>query len=286
MDELRCLGGGKVKPYRQLLIQACTELWDREEEPALLFSGGTDSLTILWALHDVGARPTCYVFSLEGTESADLIAARKVCTFQGVTLKEIIIPRDLPELKIQTCRLIMQFQTARKTAIQCLYPLPYLLNRVRERQVFTGLNADSWYGTSKSDAINCSKDPAEFDRRREKRWADPTIEGFVYWDALVTSWGKQLCCPYRNPEVVAWLRSKSWPELNRPKQKQVALDAFALEFSATDVYRTNGSLQCISGIREWHDELLHTDLNKRGRIRVADLYRDILQGQHQPRLIL
>ena len=83
-----------------------------------------------------------------------------------------------------------------------------------------------------------------------------------------------------------WLRSKSWPELNKPKQKQVALDAFAEEFAAIDIYRTNANLQCVSGIREWHDELLDTELNKRGRIRVADLYRDILKLQHQPELTL
>lgn len=64
--------------------------------------------------------------------------------------------------------------------------------------------------------------------------------------------------------------------MNKPRQKAPALIDFMSEFKACGVWRRNVNLQCASGIREWHEELLSDRVyNVRGRKAVAALYRDV-----------
>ena len=231
---------------------------------------------ILWCLLDLGAKPTCYVFYLENLESADLLCSRRVCEHYDLPLQEVVIRRDIEQLEQDVRYIITRFRTARKTAVQCLYPILHIFPAIAEHQVFSGLNADDWFGSTKSDTINCAADRAEFDRRRRNRWDDPTASGWCWWRELIESHGKKLVCPYRDPAVFEWFMKHSWAELNRPRQKQAAVDAFCEEFKELAIYRRNDNLQCGSGVREWHDVLLTTSLNKQQRTRVQDLYGDVL----------
>lgn len=264
--------------FRQLLEAACRRLY-AGGTPALLFSGGTDSLTVLWSLLSIGARPVCYTFHLQGVRHADLIVSRAICEAEGLPQRIVTIPRDVGALEADVRHIVTRFRTARKTHVQCLYPVLHIARAVKEAQVFSGLNADDWWGSAASDAINCAKDQAEFDRRRRKRLADPTTSGWQFWQALFAAQEQELCCPYRDAEVVKWLCARSWPELNKPRQKQPAVEAFAEEFQRHACYRRNDNLQCGSMIREWHDVLLGEPVNKYGRTRVQDLYRDMLEGR-------
>lgn len=267
-----------MSEFRRLLVAACKRLWDGNI-PGLLFSGGSDSLSVLWSLLELGARPVCYTFHLQGQRHADVVVSEKVARAEGLQHEVVIIPRDVARLERDVRELVRRTGGARKTHIQCLYPLLHLTPAIAERQVFTGLNADDWWGTAASDAINCSKNRAEFDRRRRKRQADPKTSGWQFWDALMTEQGHELCCPYRDPAVVKYLLSKSWPELNKPRQKAPLAEGFTAEFQRHKCWRKNDNLQCGSGIREWHDVLLKEPVNKLGRTRVQDLYRDILEGR-------
>jgi hypothetical protein len=56
------------------------------------------------------------------------------------------------------------------------------------------------------------------------------------------------------------------------------LNAFNDYFSKQNIYRKNSNLQVGSGIREWHNELLNTELNKNNRKRVDEIYKDIARG--------
>ncbi len=267
-----------MSEFRVLLTAACRRAWDGSE-PALLFSGGTDSLTVLWSLLEIGARPTCYTFHLEGIRHVDLVVSERVAAEANVPLRVVTIPRDIVALEGDVRASVLRFQTARKTHVQCLYPMLHVAPVVAERQVFTGLNADDWWGSAKSDAINCAKDHAEFDRRRRKRRADLTASGFQFWRDLFAGHGGELCCPYRDEAVVDWMCARSWPELMRPQQKQPAIDGYRAEFERHACYRRNDNLQCGSKIREWHDALLATPVNVRGRSQIQQLYRDMLEGR-------
>lgn len=263
-----------MTPFRELLKQAVSRLLG-DAAPALLFSGGTDSSTVLWTLLDLGARPACYTFTLQGSASLDLPAARAITKYYGLTLNEVVIPRKLDVLKADVAKAVA-VGARKKVHVQCLQPLFHLLPAIAEHHVFTGLNADDWWGTAASDAIRHSKDEALFRRVRQQRFADQTSSGFAFWNAVTEQSGKQLCAPYRDPALVLWLLSQSWKQLNTPRQKWPALLDFMPEFTACGVWRRNVNLQCASGIREWHEELLaDRSYNQRGRKSVAALYRDV-----------
>jgi len=263
-----------VSEFRGILKKAVQRLL-QPGRPALLLSGGTDSSTVLWTLLDCGATPHCYTFTLQGTPSPDLPAARKIAKHHGITLTEVVIPRRLDVLKADVERAVSA-GARKKTHVQCLQPLFHLLPRIAEQQLFTGLCADDWWGTAASDAIRHSKDSRLFRHVREQRFADETTSGFAFWRSIAQQHGKELCAPYRDRDLVEWLLSQSWEQLNKPRQKAPALIDFMSEFKACGVWRRNVNLQCASGIREWHEELLaDRSYNQRGRKSVAALYRDV-----------
>jgi asparagine synthetase B (glutamine-hydrolysing) len=260
MDELRGMGGGEVSEFRCLLRQAVQKLL-HTGTPALLLSGGTDSSTVLWTLIDCGLSPHCYTFTLQGTPSPDLPAARKIAKHHGLKLTEVVIPRRLDVLKADVERAV-DVGARKKTHVQCLQPLLHLLPAIDEQQA--------------SDAIRHGKDRRLFRQVREQRFADETTSGFSFWRSVAQQHGKELCVPYRDRDLVGWLLSQSWEQLNKPRQKMPALAGFMPEFKSCGVWRRNVNLQCASGIREWHEELLaDKSYNVHGRRSVAALYRDV-----------
>ena len=50
----------------------------KNKKVALLFSGGLDSLSLMISCLDVGIKPTLYSFKLEGIESDDIKASRRI----------------------------------------------------------------------------------------------------------------------------------------------------------------------------------------------------------------
>jgi len=72
-----------LERLRQLLKQEISK--DLPNEPvALLFSGGTDSLTVLWTLMELGAKVTCYTFHLSYFISNDARASKVACKYWNV----------------------------------------------------------------------------------------------------------------------------------------------------------------------------------------------------------
>jgi len=205
-----------------------------------------------------------------------VVAAKIACETWGLPLCIVQIPRSslLEDVKVLTGK----FRATRKTLVQCAHPLLHLLPAIAEEQVFTGLTADDWWGSSKSDAINCSGNHAEFQRRRRARLQDVETSGYALWQRIAEAYGKRLCVPYRSTEVTSWMLSRTWEQLNRPKQKQAAIDAFIAEYSRVAIYRRNCNLQCGSGIREWHDTLLSRPCNVNRRTNVVALYKDLAAG--------
>lgn len=60
--------------------------------------------------------------------------------------------------------------------------------------------------------------------------------------------------------------------------KMIDVKAFEDFYGSGAWYRKNSNLQCNSGIREYHDLLLRTELNKRKSKNVVAIYNDILKG--------
>lgn len=164
----------------------------------------------------------------------------------------------------------------RKTNVQCTFPFLYLFPKIKESVIVTGLCADDLYGSSKGMTIKGSKDKEVFDRLRNRSRENLNSSAYLPIKTLAEEvHGKKLIVPYRDEDIFNYFMNKSWVELNRPKQKQVAIDSYRKYFDSHDIYRKNSSLQVESGIREYHNELINSSLNTNNRKRVDEIYKDL-----------
>ena len=239
-------------------LRAAVETLKPEATCALLFSGGTDSLTVLWTLLDLGIKPTCYTFRLAEKESTDSRAAAKATETWNVPHKMVAVPSsDVQRLAEETGKVVRIIGSGRKTHVEVMWAYWHMLQQVQEKQVWSGLQADTLYGSSRSMAIRHSKKvAAEFAEARRILLAKPGQEGLAQAIRLADQFGKQLCAPYTDQRVREFMFRFSWKELNRPRQKMPAVLGFSGEYAQTAIYRKNDNLQCGSGTREVFARLL------------------------------
>lgn len=264
--------------FRCLLREVVAGQLDGREQVALLFSGGTDSLTVLWTLLDLGADVSCHVFRLRSVRSADSKVARIAADAWNVPLAVVVPPeQSLTRLARNVGQVVRLIGSSRKTHVEVMWACWHLFRNVGRGLVFTGLQADTLYGSSRSMAIRCSKmTAASFAARRRELLARPGQEGLAQARRLAAGLGKELCVPYADEKVRDFILRFPWRELNRPRQKMPAVLGFKQEFRRVPVYRRNDNLQCGSGVRE-HMARLRGDpaINKRGWKSMAKLYEDL-----------
>lgn len=259
---------------KQLIINSISSKINNDDI-AILFSGGTDSLTCLFSCLELGIKPKLYSFYLEGEIHKDIEISKQVAEYYNLEHNIIEIKKDKEQLIKDVKFLIKEYKIYRKTNVQCTYPFLHVLPKIKEKYVLTGLCADDLYGTAKSVIIKASKDKNIFDKIRNKTLSNLDSSAYRSIKELVeTTYGKTFIVPYREQNIIDYFMTLSWEELNKPKQKQIALDSFKTYFDKQNIYRKNSNLQVGSKIREWHNELLDSELNINGRKRVDEIYKD------------
>jgi asparagine synthetase B (glutamine-hydrolysing) len=233
--------------FRQILRDTVKQRL-ADEPVALLFSGGTDSLTVLWTLLDLGAQVTCYTFRLRDVESTDAKVSALACRHWGVPQ---VVVTEGADVAADTQSVIRVIKSARKTHVEVMYAYWHLLREVKESQVWSGLQADTLYGSNKKSAIAHGKTgPEQFAEFRRNLLRDPGQEGLAQAQAVASYYGKELCAPYATEAVREWFMRWRWADLNKPKQKMPAILGFNDRFHELPIYRIDDNLQCGSGIRE------------------------------------
>jgi len=219
-----------------------------KEPAALLFSGGTDSLTIFWTLQKLSIPFTCYTFHLKRHISTDAKVASLCCKYWNV--RHIIIQEN-QDVKKDVEETIKIIKSSRKTHVEVMYAYLHLFRGIKENVVFSGLQADTLYGSNKQAAIKHGKsDAGRFTAYRKKLLEDKGQEGLHQACLLAQSFNKKFYAPYTNSEVRDWFFKFSWKDLNTPKQKYPTVKAFSDKFKEINVYRKDDNLQCGSKIRE------------------------------------
>ena len=264
--------------YRQLVVDAVREAIGARRQVAVAFSAGTDSLCLLFACLDLGMRPVLYTYHVAGTESADLTLARRTAEHWDLPLVECPVPADDAVLQHDVLA-ILRDGVRGKVHIQCVHGHRYVAARVREPVVLNGSGADALYGTYRSIFLNGARDDkAVFDRLRLKHLCDPNDDAMADQARVYRAGGTQVRYPYRWTEVVKYLMGLTWPQINKPRFKAVAVRAFPEYFDELGCYRRRGSQQVVAGVNRMHDRLLRTPWNRKGRRRVQELYRDVAEA--------
>lgn len=247
-----------------------------KNEVSILFSGGLDSLSILFSCLDLKIEPHLYTFYLKNYESEDILTSRKIANIYNLQLTEVIIDdEDINKLIKDVKYIIQNFKIYKKTHVQCVYPFLYIIPKIKEKYVLSGLCADDLYGTSRSMAKHY-KNIESFNNIRNEKINNLNSSAYLQIRTLVESYDKVFITPYKEDKnILNYFSALNYKAMNSPKQKNIMYLDYKNEIDKNKLYRRNNSLQCCSHIREWHDKLLNTKLNTNNYKIINPIYKNL-----------
>lgn len=258
-----------------------------DNKVAVLLSGGVDSLSVALAAHDVGKKVHPYTFYLDGEESYDAKTAREFSDSMGWNCKTIVVPKT--NLEDDWHRLV-KHRCRKKTHFETVFPFLYVYPEINEKYVLTGWGADGYFGVSKKAMMRYSN----FNKKRnyvryckkhnQKRlnWNEFRIEyldgdcaGYKEHTRLAETYNKVHIAPYKDSmDIRNLLMSKSWQELNKPRQKEIIRKDFT-ELEKYGNIKQHQNLHLNSGVDKLFETLLNNgEINFKNRKRMMDVCRD------------
>jgi len=242
----------------------------------IMLSGGVDSGTLLCAALELGGRPPCYSFKLTGPDIPDVQVARKMANDFDLPFTLIVIPRNEEQLLNDIREVISLLGVSKKASVQCSQPVMYMCRQMKADgfdRAIVGTGAVCL--DDKKVAMLWAKEGEESARayRAAKLNDKNTNCGTGNMHRMGRICGVPLVEPYSEEPLVSHALALDYAELNRPKQKGIALRAFP-DFWKRGYYRRNSPLQVNSGVREWHDTLLKSPVNN-GHQAVVAIYNEI-----------
>ena len=248
----------------------------------LLLSGGTDSATILAALLSMGRRPACYSFQIGANEHEDVVVSRMMTAHFQLAHEVCVLPRD-QEALVGDVRELSKLvkKPVRKTHIQCSQPIMYLAKALKRDGYDTAyIGTGGVVEDNRKGAVMLAEQGEEACRayRRKNLLEDEGSATEAMRNVSRAVAGVEIVSPYVQDPLASYGLSLDMAEINRPRQKGIALRAFHMFWLANAWYRKNSPLQVNSGLREWHETLLRSDYNQNAWKDVVGVYRDIESG--------
>lgn len=262
--------------WRELFL----EVVEPRKDAPIFLSGGVDSAAILSAQLALGARPDVYTLRLEGWHSSDLSVARSMAETFDLPFTVVTVPHDEDALVEDIKHLIRLLGTTRKTAIQngqCVMHLARAARAAGHTEAFIGT------GGVVEDCRECQmilhyegEEAARAFRAKTLFRSDgDEMDGTKAMHTCARAEGIEPIEPLAAQPFADYSLSLDVSEINRGRQKGIALRAFPGFWRSGPWYRRNKSMQVESGIREWHDTLLKSKWNVRGNKRVIGVYNDL-----------
>lgn len=244
------------------------------DDVALSFSGGTDSLGILFSCLELSIKPVLYTYTVQGYPSQDLEYARKVCTRYDLKLNVVTIPSDIGQLVFDVLHMLRDGIRG-KVNIQCMHGHYYVAPLVKESQILNGSGIDGVYGVYREVLLNkkAKTQLTVFNEIRQKHLDNPNDDAMIYQTVEYDKHGVKILYPYRHSGFVDILMEKTWDEINRPRMKDIFVREYQEQFNG--FYRQRGSQQIIAGTRELHQKLLQTCYNTKNYKRVDYVYKNM-----------
>ena len=249
----------------------------------LFFSGGVDSSTLLAAMLALGDEPRCYTFTFGTKESEDVLVARAICRHFGLRQTVVHVPSGLEAVERdvrEAVRLIGRKPL--KTHVQCGIPFMHLARAARSdgfSKAVSGITADDILGTSKNAVIARAKGGEKAYAEHRRKDAENPNNSFFSCARIASACGIEVAAPYKNEALREAVLGMTFDELHKPRKKSALLKAFPEFWAQGSWYRPNKNLQIVSGLRDYHDRLLQSPLNRRSHKSVAGIYSDIYEGR-------
>lgn len=267
--------------FRELMLAAVNGM---PEDAAVWLSGGVDSATILFAALELGRKPTCFTFMVEGIESRDLRASRSIAKRLGLQWHSVVIPADPVTVVSDVRRVLSVIEHPRKVHVQCCHAyMRIALATVGAgiTDAIVGLSAGDLFADGKEITIALHRHGEEHAREmRREDFVNP-LDSNIALRHIASQFGVTLHLPFRDHDLSEFCFSLDLADINKPKQKHLAVMAFADWWRRGKWYRTNDPFQVGSCLRELHDRVILKDpmLNRGGSKAVAAVYRAMKRGE-------
>ena len=259
----------------------------KDDVVAVLMSGGVYSLSVAFAAHDVGKRVVGFTFCLEGDESYDYLKAKEVCADMGWECNPFHVPTTN---LVDDWHRLVKLGCRKKTHFETVFPFLYVYPDIYPKYVLTGWGADGYFGPSKKAMMRYSSFKkkrnyvAYCKRANQKRlnWNEFRIEyldgdcaGYEKHTNLAKQYDKIHIAPYKDSkEIRELLMSKSWFELNKPRQKEIIRKDFTI-LEKYGTIKPHVNLHLGANIHKLFETLLDDEeINFKDRKRMMDVCRD------------
>jgi asparagine synthetase B (glutamine-hydrolysing) len=267
----------RTRRFRELVCEAI-EAMGGPDTP-ILFSGGVDSATILFGALSLGGRPTLYTYRLSTGTSRDALTSRLISRHFRVPLRVVVIERRPDVLERDVRRVIRLARTSIKVHVQVSQPTLYLAEAIARdghSLALTGVGADDLYATNRKLKVyvHFHGEVAGREARRLSFFRPDSSERSM--KRVASSVGVTLRDVFDYEPLNTFILDQPTYHIHDPFQKALAVEAFGDYWRQGAWYREHENLQVCSGLREWHDTLLRSHLNRRESLSVVAIYNDLL----------
>ena len=237
------------------IIKRVIDTQSKQDEVAVLLSGGVDSLSVAFAAHELGKKVHAYSFHLDTGSSYDSDKAAEVSQIFKWPLTIKVVPTD--NLEEDFFKLAKEYDCKKKTHFECVFPFMYLYPEIRQEEVLSGWAADGYYGISKRAILHYTKGKTKekFDEFRNDYFLPTKSAGYMWHKIVADKHNKKFITPYLSKAVRDFFYSKDWYELNEPFQKHHVVNDFE-QFKKFN-FKKHINLQLGAGIDKRFETLLN-----------------------------
>ena len=256
------------------LLQDIIQNEVKDNEVAVLLSGGIDSLSIAFSAHRLGKKVHAYTFHLEDEPSYDSKTAINVSKKFNWDIIVIEVPKN--NLINDWFILLRKYNCKKKTQFECTFPFLYIIPKINEKFILSGICADGWYGLSKKAMIHFSQTKTKFDQFRYDYFTQENPAGIMQLGMLCNDYNKTLIHPYLwHKTIENFFMKYNHKQLHHKVQKCHVRNAFSNELLKIDKIKPHLNLQLEAKIDKLFEHLLtNKQININNRKRVMDICRD------------
>lgn len=281
------------KIFLDNLSDAFSKKPPKNKRVSLLLSSGLDSMVVGLSAHELGYEVDCYTFQMKDHPTFDAKHARIVANKMGWNFNLVECPTDAKTLARAWRWMHSNLMCAKKRDYECAYPMIYCYKAIAKNghnYVLSGLVADAYFCFARNTHIagisGPNSKPELFREYRENYWR-PWLElgkdsltqsynpsGMLQHELLAKRLNLVTANPFLDKRVFNYMIRQNWLELNKPKQKQPLLNAWASQINDLG-HRPHRGYQTEAKVPLYFEQLLEDkEINFRQRRRIMDVARD------------
>ena len=266
----------------------------KSKDVALLLSSGLDSLVVGLAAQEAGLNVHAYTFQMGDNQSFDSKHAEIVAGKLDWPFTLVKVPTSTRALIKAWPILHANYECVKKRDYECAYPMFYCYSAIAKDgfdTVLSGLVADGYFLFNRSTNIakisGLNSIPEKFHAYR-RAYFKPYMKrgnkslGVNGYNPSGMLQHILMCKQFRLTHINPWmiqpvhdfLITKTWLELNKPKQKMPLLKAWAEEIAVVG-HRVHRGYQTEAKVPMYFEKLLEVpEINFKNRKRILDVARD------------